>query len=432
MRAIVSILCAASLTACAPTPRILYPGRLPPYTYLDLASTFAVASTGELDMTLWAPCIVYVSNDSSVARDGMPCRHQELNAIHLVAVTPWGAAVPGVWSDTSHLLFRVNWDLDVPYVQEDLLALLSGPWKITGLTWQPSTDSARRFLGLVHDAASIVVPGDLHPHLEVTRFEVGGGALQAGGQSTLSVELVNHGQGPAYRVTATVQSGVLSHGRRLEFGTIKPNTARLRGIRLTLPATETAPDAMLVVAFDEGNGFSPVSVSRRVPIVPPVTAPVLAAQCWVPGRNRERPELDAGEDVVVRCVVHNTGTGAASVVLEATIDGVASKRVSPATRIAPADRATLDLVLGIPRGLALDSAVQLTITARDNAFARSAKAAIVGVIRQPKLCAVGQLTHAQYHAKLAELRAAMAAGDLTQAQLDRYDAELVACLNDEP
>ena len=40
----------------------------------------------------------------------------------------------------------------------------------------------------------------------------------------------------------------------------------------------------------------------------------------------------------------------------------------------------------------------------------------------------GQLTRAQYRTKLNELRAAVAAGDLTQAQLDRYDAELVTCL----
>jgi hypothetical protein len=40
----------------------------------------------------------------------------------------------------------------------------------------------------------------------------------------------------------------------------------------------------------------------------------------------------------------------------------------------------------------------------------------------------GQLTRQQYHAKIAELRAAVAAGDLTSAQLDRYGAELVACL----
>ena len=98
----------------------------------------------------------------------------------------------------------------------------------------------------------------------------------------------------------------------------------------------------------------------------------------------------------------------------------------------PASNTTVDLPLRIPRELTIDSTVQVAITARDEAFARSAQATIVGVIRQPKLCVVGQLTHAQYRAKLAELRAALAAGDLTQAQFDRYDVELVICLNDKP
>lgn len=45
-----------------------------------------------------------------------------------------------------------------------------------------------------------------------------------------------------------------------------------------------------------------------------------------------------------------------------------------------------------------------------------------------KICLAGQLTRAQYRAKLAELRAAVAAGDLTQAEFDSYDAQLVTCL----
>jgi hypothetical protein len=268
--------------------------------------------------------------------------------------------------------------------------------------------------------------------LEVTRFEVEGGTLHAGGESTLTVQITNRGPGTAYRVAATVRPGMMNlHGRRLHFGRIAPNSSKLRQLRLTLPASETAPDAMLLVAFDEGNRFSPPSVSRRVPIAAPPIVPVLAIRCWFPQRSLERPELDAGEDVTVRCLVDNSGSGAANVVVEAAIDG-ASPILSAAKRVAPASNATFDLPLRIPRELAIDAAVQLAITARDHLFARSVQTTIVGVIRQPKLCAAGQLTHTQYRAKLAELRAALAAGDLTQAQFDRYDVELVTCLNDQP
>lgn len=40
----------------------------------------------------------------------------------------------------------------------------------------------------------------------------------------------------------------------------------------------------------------------------------------------------------------------------------------------------------------------------------------------------GQLTRAQYQNQLADLRTALTANALTQAEFDRYDAELVGCL----
>lgn len=127
----------------------------------------------------------------------------------------------------------------------------------------------------------------------------------------------------------------------------------------------------------------------------------------------------------------NTGTGAANVVLETSLAG-ATPVVSPAKRIAPGEYTPLDARIMIPRDLAIDSAVDIAIVAVDRQFARSASTRIVGVIRKPRLCAAGQLTHTRYRAKLVELRAALAAGDLTQDQFDRYDAELVSCLNDAP
>jgi hypothetical protein len=68
------------------------------------------------------------------------------------------------------------------------------------------------------------------------------------------------------------------------------------------------------------------------------------------------------------------------------------------------------------------------ITARDRDSSRTARTTIVGVVRKPRLCTPGQLTTAQYQAKIADLRAALSAKVLTQDEFDRYDAELVACL----
>jgi hypothetical protein len=101
---------------------------------------------------------------------------------------------------------------------------------------------------------------------------------------------------------------------------------------------------------------------------------------------------------------------------------------SPPQPVPAAGRATIDVAITVPRGLPINAPVEIAITARDRASSRSARATVVGVVRKPRLCEPGQLTRAQYQAKIAELRAGVTAGDITQAQFDRYDAELVACL----
>jgi hypothetical protein len=46
----------------------------------------------------------------------------------------------------------------------------------------------------------------------------------------------------------------------------------------------------------------------------------------------------------------------------------------------------------------------------------------------PALCPDGKLTRASYASKRGKLDAARKKGDLTQEEFDRYDAELVGCL----
>ena len=238
MRAVVNTLCALSMITCVPQiPQIrpqLYAGELPPDVHLDLAGTFALSPTGELSLTLTAPCTALEFDDFGVPIR-FPCRDFELNAVHVVASTPWGASVPGVWIDANRLVFRVTSNLDDVhvqdhrYVQDDLPALVTRPWAICGTTWSPSADEARQLLQLL-DATNenFLVAGGPRPGLEVTKFEIDGGTLHAGGESTLTVQITNHGPGTAYRVIATVSSGIMSvHGRRLRFG-LNPAVCRAR------------------------------------------------------------------------------------------------------------------------------------------------------------------------------------------------------------
>ena len=211
-------------------------------------------------------------------------------------------------------------------------------------------------------------------------------------------------------------------------GAIKPGADKVHKRQATLPASETAHDTMLVLALSEGNGAAPRNASRRIPIEPSTAAPVLAMRCAIVGHEAARPDLDAGQNLMVRCQVENTGNAEARQVnLDAAIGDGAQGHSAPQP-VPAAGRATIDVAITVPRGLPINAPVEIAITARDRASSRSARATVVGVVRKPRLCEPGQLTRAQYQAKIAELRSAVTAGDITQAQFDRYDAELVACL----
>lgn len=407
-------------------------GAIPPDTHVNLAGKFTFSPSGELVLALAEPCTVgresVYGTMNAVAKE---CDRAHLDATRVVAATPWKTEVRGVWSDASHLAFRLDWKQSgLDPLTDDAATVVARPWTISSTRWTPTAAEAGRILKLVGDATDTeadLVRGGAAPNLEVATFEVGDGNLRAGTEAQLVVKVTNRGPGTAYRVVATTRSSVAALDRqRLTFGMIKPRAEKTRKLRITIPVSETAPDTMLVLVVAEGNGFSPKNVSRRVPITAPSTASVLAVRCSIVGHAGVRPDLDAGDNVVMRCVVDNSGTSVTKVDLEAAVAGHAAP--TQTQDVAAAGHASFDVPIAIPRELAIDSPVEIAVTVHDRQFVRTARTSVVGVVRKPKLCSAGQLTRAQYKAKMAELRAAVAAGDLTQAQLDRYDAELVTCL----
>ncbi len=432
---VVTIGAALWLVACAMSPRG-YPrpftGKTPVGSRVDLRGYFAFSAAGELSLALAEPCTAERQSGARTASATEDCDRARLDAIRVIAVTPWHREVDGVWTDASHLAFHVDWkDSGLDPLADDAATLAGRAWQISGTQWTPTAAEATRILQLVADATDTEVAlerGGAAPSLEVTSFEVSDGTLRVGSEATLVVRIANRGSGTAYRVVATTRSSVASlHGLRMGFGMIKPRTEKVRRLQVTVPVSEAAPDAMLVLVLGEGNGFAPRNVSRRVPIAASSNAPILAVRCSLADRSEPRPDLDAGEGVVLHCIVDNTGAAAATVELETSVAGGAPAR-SAARSIAAAGHGVFDVAVTIPRELAIDAAVEIAVTAHDRQFRRTARTSVVGVVRKPKLCSVGSLTRAQYRAKLSELRAAVAAGDLTQAQLDRYDAELVTCL----
>jgi hypothetical protein len=131
--------------------------------------------------------------------------------------------------------------------------------------------------------------------------------------------------------------------------------------------------------------------------------------------------------VSLHCTLDNATAAAAQIALDVTVGGGPAVHAPPRA-VAANGHAEVDVPVTIPRDAALDATVELAVNAHDRKGKLTARTSVVSAVRKRKLCAPGELSREQYRAKMNELRAAVAAGDMTQAQLDRYDAELVACL----
>jgi hypothetical protein len=402
-----------------------YIGTLPADTQLDMSGEFAFSQKGELVLTLARPCTMQARIGSPLTTRTVGCSMSRLKQINIVAHTPWGQDIVGNWKDALHIVFAPDWKSSELDALVDDLDLGSRPWMVSGAQWSPAAEDAKVMANLVRETA---LPG-AEPSLEVTKFEIQGGQLHAGAASTIVLEINNRGSGVAHGVVATTRSSIQAlHGQHVSFGSIKQGETKVRSLKLTVPASEAGPDTMLVLVLSEKNGFAPSNVNRRVAIEASTEAPDLGLHCAVIGQDVPLPELDAGRGLALKCVVANTGNAEArQASVEAWIEGGMVAR-SPVQRVPAASHTIFDLEFTVPREFAIGASVEISITALEGRSLRSKPTIIRGVVRKPKLCVSGQLTLEQYNMKLIDLRTALKGGDLTQAQLDRYDAELVACL----
>jgi hypothetical protein len=370
-----------------------------------------------------------------------PCTRMEYGRevyCHNQAVlrTPWHQEVrSGSWQNAAS--FRVDWkNSGVDPLAEGAAELVASPWILEspGLgqrVVKPSPEEAARILELISDETDTqldLVPAAVAPSLQVESFNLTREGLGPGRSARIVVQIANRGQGIAYRVIATTRSSIASLDRQqLSFGRIRPGQTKVRSLRVKIPASETAPDTMLVLALREGNGFVPNDVSRRFPIAPDRIASALHMQCAITGHAGPRPELNAGERLLLRCLVDNAEKVPARIELTTVRKGAAPVRSSE-REVQGGGQIAFDVPLVLATDLAIDSTVEIAVTARDTVSSDTVQTTLVGVVRKPNACVSGRLTRDQYQAKIAELRAAVADGALTTEQLDRYDAELISCL----
>lgn len=428
------------LAACTPAPSrvILRSSRT---MILDRsAPTIGFAPSGELVLAM-PPCtfVLSVKYIDRVEETRERCVDPLADA---VLTTPWGRTLRGV-SDAPDIDGRttLRFPADARVVQLDPLDRrtwkLGEPWRIRhpmwveDFIWTPTEADLEPFVvaigaGLGVDATS--APALQPPELLVTNLNASNGEILAGGPSTIELAVQNRGHGPAYRVTATIRSSLDQlHGLQFSFGKIDAGATAIRRARVELAENTEETSAMLVVVFSEANGFAPANFSRRFPVRVVATAPRLAVACRTASGD---VEVDAGEIVRLRCEVRNEGGRlATAVTTTASVGG--QRAASRATDIAPRAAETVEVPVRIPTGASIDQQLLIDVVAAEAAKGgQRATARVAVTIRRPRVCPSGKLTRAEYRTKRAELDRARAAGDLTAEEFDRYDAELVGCLDE--
>ena len=431
------------LGACATTPaadgdRIVEIQRGRP-TLVEARATVRVDADGTIVVTLPRCELTHVVVEhGATERLVVPC---EDTFAELAVTAPWGATrratveVPDRSAPYARL--APAWD-DAPLDPLDPASWERGarPWRLAHpllrgtVEWTPLPDEVRRIAAGIALAAS----GDPDLSTAVTRvppdlvagpLRVDRDELLAGGASLLGLTVENRGAGTAYRVIATTRSSVPSlHGVQLRFGRIEPGQSLTRYAQVRVPAVVDEESAMIVVVFEEANGFSPGNVSRRLPIRVVKEMPRLAVTCTPTGGARE---VDAGQLLRLRCTVENGG-GRLARAVEVRAGLGTSQVAAPPIDVGAQATAQVELPVRVPVGATLDQELVIAVVAADAAATARATTEVRVVVRRPGLCPNGKIDRDTYKARRRALEEARSAGDLTAEEFDRYDAELVGCL----
>ena len=439
--ALVAAVTLLTVVACVqPQPRVPQSRRI--VNLANESPLVAVEANG--DIMFWMPpCSVTVRTIDPYRADGVVVTEEKCAEAQADATltTPWGrntrapSSLPG--QDGRTVMRFVADARNAPIDPLDRRTWKpGGRWKFShpllkhAFEWIPKEAELERIAyatGARLGIDATVAPAQQPPELSIESLNVTNGEILAGGASVFELTVKNRGTGPAYRVFATIRSSVPTlQGLQFSFGRLEPGASTTRYARVELAENTEDTTAMLVLVFHEANGFAPANFSRRFPVRVVATAPRLVLSCQTASGA---VEVDAGETVRLRCTVRNDGGRPATGV--STIATVGGQRVaSRAIDIAPRAAETLDLPVRIPVGAAIDQQLVIELVATEPAGGQRSSTTVAVTIRRPRVCPSGKLTRAEYRVKRTEIERARAAGDLTADEFDRYDAELVGCLDE--
>ena len=347
---------------------------------------------------------------------------------------PWGA-VYSATSDASGVAdVPVDWAKSgIDPLADGAAAQLAANWLVTtqaglSLELRPTPqdiEAMRTAIGEATDTQYAVgAPGERATlKAELVENE----PLIAGRPGTIGLSITNSGPRPAYRVTAKLKSGVeVFDGIQLSFGRIDPGKTKVRGRRISLPAglDDRAPIVLANVSSANGEDFS---VKRRFSVGAQQAGGEqqlgLGLDCKPPAG-----EVSPGERVRIQCELRNKSKSPASELrVVVAVGGAPTPNLGP-KRLAAGEAVTLDFVGVAPATAKQGTELPVNVTVSGADVSTVAQSLSVRVASLVVKCKTEKLTREQYRAKRKRLQAAFDAGALTQKELDKYDAELVSCL----
>ncbi len=365
-----------------------------------------------------------------------PCANTSWESARVIA--PWGEAFgPPVFEEPDRLLFYVEWRATgVDPLEDDDPAVLNQPWRFTAasasdLTWTPGAGERHAMLAIIGNAtdtqigvADVSAPPKVV--LDDVRFE---SELRNGTRNQLVVTVSNHGSGSAYRLAAITRSNIPAlHGLRLAFGQLEPGQSKTRQAKMSLPRVTDEAQALVVLVFEEAHRYAPAQTSMRFAVRPAVDQAVLVMTCSFDDLGGDKPRVDAGTAIHVTCAVRNEGAATRGARLYAKVGEDPSVIASEPFDLG-ADRSfSATLPLEVPRDAKLDSLLSVTLWVRDEASGGQTEASLTLEVARPQICPGGKISRATYKTKLAELRRKLDAGLISKEDFERYEAELVGCM----
>ena len=340
---------------------------------------------------------------------------------------PWGQVYPAIVT-SGRLDAKIEWStVGVDPLDEESTAILRAAWTVhseDGLVdasidpTEAEVHALRQLLGQPGETELASAAAGEHAQLTAAFVTEPG----ADGGNRVGLAVTNKGPDPAYKVIAQLRSSSTAlHGLQLSFGRINKGETKTR-IKDIAAGDGDDPNPTVVAAVTATNA-APVSATSRVRLA---TAKPLHLQLACALIDKEPAP---GQRVRVQCESINEGTQVVrGVAYQLAIDKSAAITVPGPAVLAAREHAKFELVPTLPASAKLGSSLLIIVTMTAPDVPPVQQQIAVEVVEFHGMCKQGKLTRDAYRKKRKRLEAALAARALSQDEFDKYDSELVSCI----